>query len=486
MVLYPWQYLKKQLYFLQLENYDLKRFWKVLKHQDLESVEPFRQELVWTWKLRIVFSLSFILYLVFILFSSWNLYILTNITLLAGLLFLTLIYVLPALFVYLLILSVLLLTPFDQLAKYIIITKAKLKLKSFDKLTIIGITGSYGKTTLKEVLFTILSNNFNTVKTVDNKNTPLGIAAQIQKQITKNTRIFIVEMGAYYQGDIRAICKLTPPDIALLTGINEAHLERFGSLQKTIATKFELIETTNPEGMVILNADNQLVKDNYPGYIGKHSVQFYSFKNDPLATLIIKNRKFSDTKLEWSFELWQGKKKIGAFTTKLLGEYSLATISAAVLVALDLGIEPEAIAKSIAKLEPIPHRLQPIANPNGIVVIDDSYNGNSEGAAEAIKLLAKFAKRRKIYITPGLVETGEQAESVHFDIGAKLATTADLVILVKNSVTPFIAKGLEQHGFKKNQIIWFDSASQAHEGLGGILKKGDVVLFQNDWPDNYY
>ena len=119
------------------------------------------------------------------------------------------------------------------------------------------------------------------------------------------------------------------------------------------------------------------------------------------------------------------------------------------------------------------------------MIIDDSYNGNPDGVEEAINTLSQFKQRRKIYVTPGLVEMGKKTAEIHYNIGNKLAKVADLVVLIKNSVTPHIAHGLKDGGLDENKIVFYESADQAYKNLNKIVKSGDVVLLQNDWPDNY-
>ena len=158
----------------------------------------------------------------------------------------------------------------------------------------------------------------------------------------------------------------------------------------------------------------------------------------------------------------------------------------AVILAEALGMSREEITRGVAMLRPMSHRLQPLLTPGGILVIDDSYNGNPEGAAEAIQVLGRFRKRRKIYLTPGLVEVAEKSREIHRHLGELLSKSADMVLLIKNSSSVFIGEGLEKGGFDRENIVWFDSASRAHSALPGILKEGDAILFQNDWPDNYF
>ena len=157
----------------------------------------------------------------------------------------------------------------------------------------------------------------------------------------------------------------------------------------------------------------------------------------------------------------------------------------AICVAEALGMTRAEITHGVVMTRSIAHRLAPFSTANGVLVIDDSYNGNPDGAREAVRVLARFKNRRKLYITPGLVEMGKMSAEIHRTIGRKLATVADIVILIKNSATAYIAEGLASANFKKQNIIWFASAHEAHAALPAILKSEDIVLFQNDWPDNY-
>ena len=443
--------VRRFIYLLQLENYDLGRFWRVVTKKPF-SRQKARQDLVWTPKLAAVFVLSILLqiltaYLILLPLARSDIY-LGLFPLVFAFLFLLFLFVN---FVFL-SLAVLILKPADYLIKYFVVSQGKSKIEQMPKLKVIAITGSYGKTTMKEVLATILSERFTVLKTPESVNTPVGISRLILKQLNLSVEVFIAEMGAYHTGDIKALCEIARPDIAILTGINEAHLERFGGIENTIKAKFEIVENAKKDALIVLNNDDRLVHEHYKYFIGARGVQFY---------------KATERLLEYP-------------AVPVLGEYIWAVINACVIIARQFGMKDQEILAGIAKIQPVPHRLQKIENPNGITVIDDSYNGNPDGVREAIKVLSRFDGRRKVYITPGLVEAGEKAKALHNAIGKQLNGVADLLILVKNSVTPFIAEELDQH-----KVIWFDSALEAHAALPNILQKGDVILFQNDWPDNY-
>ena len=447
--------IKYHLYLLQLENYNLGRYWRVAPKK-IFLRDKIRQKIVWTPKLSGVFTLAIILQIAVAYFAVRPL---ANDEVYLGFF--------PATFMFLflflsffhfvfLTLAVLAVWPFDYMVKSYLVNKARTKMKQLTHdrgLVVIGITGSYGKTTMKEALAAILSIKFKIVKTPESVNTPVGISRLILSQLTVETEIFIVEMGAYQRGDIRALCEIAKPDIAVLTGINEAHLERFRSIENTIKGKFEIVENARVGGLVVLNGDDARVKENYQKFTDQRRVELYNAASS----------KYQD------------------LTVPLLGDYIWGIINACGIIASELRLSEEEIRRGIINLKPIPHRLQLIENRSaGITVIDDSYNGNPDGAREAIKALAKFEGRRKIYITPGLVEMGERSREVHKEIGRELAGVADIVILIRNSVTPLIAVELDPH-----KVIYFDSATLAHNSLQNILKHGDVVMFQNDWPDNY-
>ena len=160
-------------------------------------------------------------------------------------------------------------------------------------------------------------------------------------------------------------------------------------------------------------------------------------------------------------------------------------IRACVQVGTYLGLNSAQIREGISQIKPVPHRLQPISAAGDVLVIDDSYNGNPAGVREAISVLNKFTNRRKVFITPGLVEMSEKTQQIHEEVGRLLGQAADLVILIRNSVTPYIAEGLKSTNFSERNLRWFETAQEAHASMVDIIRPGDVVLFQNDWPDNY-
>ncbi|PJA55295.1 hypothetical protein CO165_04330, partial [Candidatus Roizmanbacteria bacterium CG_4_9_14_3_um_filter_33_18] len=370
-------------------------------------------------------------------------------------------------YIFLIIINVLLL-PIDMLIKELLIFLAKNKLKKLTNIKIIGVAGSYGKTGMKDLITTVLSEKYQVVKTPESVNTPVGIARTILNKIDEKTDILVVEIGEYYPGDIKNICSIAPSQIGVITGINEAHLERLKSIDNSVKTIFEIAQNMKPNGILLLNGKDKHIKNNYKKFILNQEVYFYLSKG----------------KIEFNEDA------PGFIYQKLffpvLGQYNLDKIDGVIYLAKKLGLTLQEIESGLKKIKTPAHRLQPILNrEKNILIIDDSYNGNPDGVEEAIKTLSLFKKRRKIFVTPGLVEIGNKSRDVHQRIGKRLNDVVDLVILVKNSVTPDIEEGLINAGFNKNNIIWFDSMMEAQNNLGSILRSGDVVLFQNDWPDNY-
>jgi UDP-N-acetylmuramoyl-tripeptide--D-alanyl-D-alanine ligase len=458
-----------QLLLLQLEEYDLKRYLKAVANtRGLPPKSPIRKPLVWTAKIKSVYALSLLLFLatLFVVNSS-------GINPLVRLAILVLMAVVHFFFHFIFITAAaVLLSPFDYMIKELTIYRAKMKIRELKKLKIIGVAGSYGKTGMKEFISSVLEQKYNVVKTGGSVNTPYAIAELILKKLTNDTEIFVLEMGEYYRGDIENICKIARPDISVVTGINEAHLERLKTIDNTVSTIFEIVENMNPKGLVVLNAKDKTVKSNYKRFVKNQEVYLYQNRN----------RGDFDEKIP-GYVINISKNRV---FFPLLGSYNLDKIDGAVFIGKKLGLNDNELVNGIKNIRPVPHRLQPIVNPQSkTLIIDDSYNGNPDGVEEAIKTLKLFGKRTKIYVTPGLVEMGEKSPEIHYNIGRSLADTADLVVLIKNSVTPDIERGLLDNKFNPKQIVWFESADEAYRNIKNLAKPSSVVLLQNDWPDNY-
>lgn len=475
----PLQFIRFHTALLQLEEYDLARFLRKAIIRWNRPPVKLRKNIRWTPKLSGVFVLA----LGLLVAAAWFLARISGLPAWTGILFGLLgSYV----FFIFLLFSALAYMPVDFVLKRVIIKLARRKMENFKDLKIIGIAGSYGKTTMKEMIAAVLSARYRVVKTPENINTPLGISGVILRKLKPEHEIFIVEMGEYTPGDIEYICSLTRPDVAVVTGINEAHMERMGNLMRSEAAIFEAVTHARDNALLLLNYDDEVVRKS--SFIAdRDNIIWYSREKNEKNNLAPKNVRFDQNGGGWSFDLYENKTKLGGVKLPHLGGYAIADCIGVVKLARKLGLNWREISAGLGELKPVPHRLQPIFNQsNNVLVIDDSYNGNPAGVREAVDVLSRFANRRRVCVTPGLVETGKRTREVHTEIGNQLAKVADLVVLIENSVTKSIASGLADAGFEPTRILWYETANQMTSRVGEFVRPGDVVLFQNDWPDNYF
>jgi UDP-N-acetylmuramoyl-tripeptide--D-alanyl-D-alanine ligase len=349
--------------------------------------------------------------------------------------------------------------------------------------TVIGITGSYGKTTTKELLASVLSSRFRTVKTPESWNTPMGLTRAIRERLTEQHEIFVVEMGAYQRGDIGTLCRLTgPPRIGILTGVNEQHQERMGSIENTMKTKYELIEAVQPGGLAIFNADNPYVRR-----LAEQTahVRVVRVGIDPA------NGPFDYTAREISvspegtrFTVVAGGAAV-PFRTRLLGEHFILNVLAATAAAVECGMTLPQIAAAVASVPPVPHRLQLLPSPEGITTIDDAYSANPDGARAALRVLSGMRDGKRILVTPGFVELGAQEEAFNRDLGRLATAACDILVLVGPRRTAPIREGALGAGMSADRIEVVRSIADARAYLAHIARPGDTILFENDLPDNY-
>ncbi|MBR5192572.1 MAG: UDP-N-acetylmuramoyl-tripeptide--D-alanyl-D-alanine ligase [Clostridia bacterium] len=382
----------------------------------------------------------------------------------------------PIIIPYLLFLAYIINEPFETLIRKHHLKNALLKLERTEVIKI-GITGSYGKTSVKEILKVILSQKYRVLASPESFNTPLGIALAVKK-LDSTHDIFIAEMGARVKGDIDRLAKMVKPTYAVLTGITSQHLESFGSLETLKDTKYELFENLNEKGKAFFNVDGEDAVELYNKFNGdKYST---GVKGDNFVTA----KEIETTVKGTKFMLCiRGEEPI-LCQTSLLGMHSISNICLAVSVAYKLGLTKEEIAQGINRIKSVGHRLELIPNNKNIVIIDDSYNANETGVVAAMETLNLF-NGRKIVLTPGLVELGKRENIANFNFGKLLATNANIVIIIGKHNAEMLINGLVEGGMAKENIIFAKNLKKGNEELNKIIKEGDVVLFENDLPDNY-
>ena len=342
----------------------------------------------------------------------------------------------------------------------------------------IGITGSWGKTSVKFILGTILGEKFNTYITPASYNTPMGVTKAIRSGLEPGHRVFIAEMGARHVGDIKEMCRLVHPQMGIITSVGPQHLDTFHTIERIIKTKYELIEALPADGEAFFADDNGICRKLYEQTkIKKHLSGMDPRVNEVWAEDIQYNPEGS------SFMLCKGNDKIICHT-QLLGELNIQNILLCASVAFSLGLNLSQIARGISRIKPVDHRLQLIRHPGGLNVIDDSFNSNIQGARQAFQVLKQFPGKR-IVITPGMVELGEQEYEMNRQFGTFMADCCDLAILVGKKRSEAIAGGLREKGYPDSAVLTVASLEDATDLLKKSAGAGDTVLFENDLPDNY-
>lgn len=355
-------------------------------------------------------------------------------------------------------------------------------LRAHGQLTVIGITGSYGKTSTKNYLLRILSERYDTLATPGNFNTLPGVIRTIREQLKPNHRIFIVEMGAKQKGDIKEICDLVHPQIGIVTSVGEMHLETFGSVDNVRSTKFELLRSLPADGTGIVNLDSE-------GIAGAElpancRIITYGMKAEGTDYRAV-GADFSPRGSSFAIE----RRGLDAITvqTPLAGGTNILNITGAMAAADAAGVPDRNKIQAAARLQPVLHRLS-VHNNNGITVLDDAYNSNPEGARTALEMVRDFKLPeggRRIVVTPGFVELGERQYEANRQLGREIAAAADTAVVVNRLNRQAILEGLAEAGFDPRNTITADSLREAAAKLQSIVRRGDIVLYENDLPDTF-
>lgn len=364
-------------------------------------------------------------------------------------------------------------SPLEILIKKFYISKATKKLEKLNIIKI-GITGSYGKTSTKNILATILEKEYKVCVSPQNYNTEMGLTKTILENLDDHD-VIIAEMGARHIGDIKSLTKIIKPQYGILTTIGNQHLETFKTLENIENTKNELPLSIPENGIMVFNGDSQSGIKLYKNYKGN---KYLSCCEDGYS--YAKNIITDDSGSRFDMIL---DKDILHIETKLLGKCNINNIVTASTLAHLLGISNNDIVSAVKSLLPSPHRLELIKN-NYFTIIDDSYNSNIIGAKEALETLSKF-QGSKIVVTPGLVEMGEEQSDVNFKLGTMIADVADYIIIMNETNKNYILSGAISHNFDREKIYFCSSRKRQKELLQLLTNKGCVVLFENDLPDNY-
>lgn len=366
--------------------------------------------------------------------------------------------------------------PIEKMVYYYYKFKAIKKLKS-KNIPVVGITGSYGKTSSKNIINDILNVKYNSFATPKSFNTPYGIINSINNYLDKFNDIFIVEMGAFKIGEIRQNCNLVHPKYGIITTIGEAHLESFGSKENIQKGKFELVESLPSDGLAILNGDDEYqlsykIKNNC-------SVKWIGIDNKRVD-LCATNIKLS--KNGTSFDcIFKGDKNKYTFNTKLLGKHNVYNILAGILLGKELGMTIDELKRGVSLVKPIEHRLE-LKKIGMINIIDDAYNSNPVGSKMALDIL-KLMDGKKIIVTPGMIELGDKQYELNYKFGEYISKSVDAAILIGKNQTKPIYDALKKNKFIDNNLYVLNDVRDAFKLLNKIADSNTYVLLENDLPD---
>ncbi len=370
-------------------------------------------------------------------------------------------------------LSHFLILPVENLIKKRLILKATRFLHEFKGVKI-AIVGSFGKTSIKNILFDILKTKFKVVKTPENYNTPMGICKTL-KLVEDDTEILILEMGARQKGDIKELVEIVKPNLAIVSSVGEMHIETFGDFETLKSTKFEIVKHIDKNAVLFFNGKSKTTLEMFKKCDVK---KVLTNQND--SDYFAKNLKINKEGMK--FELVE-KGKVCNIKSCLLGELNAQNIVICFAVCRYLGMTSEKISNAISCLSPIKNRLE-LIKKGSFTIIDDTYNANFEGAVEALKTLSLFNGKRLV-ITCGIVELGSIQYEKNFQLGKEISKVADRVLIMNKVNKKALLNGLKAGGFSENEINFASLRSEQKVWLKNNIKKNCVVLFQNDLPDSF-
>ena len=353
---------------------------------------------------------------------------------------------------------------------------AKKMLRACPNLKIIGITGSYGKTSVKYYLTTLLRSKYNVLMTPESYNTPMGVVKTIRGSLKATDEIFVCEMGAKWVGDIKELCDIVHPHHGIITSIGPQHLESFKTLDAIKGTKFELADALPEGGMLFLNGDDE----NIDSYKGNRKHISYSLDNGDYSAFDIAVSERGTT-----FKVKAPDGETQEFSTKLIGRHNVLNIVGAIAVSHKMGIALKDLRSAVRKLEGVPHRLQ-LSDKGNMTIIDDAYNSNPSGTKAALEALSLF-NGYKILVTPGMVELGSKQDELNREFGSNAADVCDYVVLVGEKQAVPIKAGLLDKNYDESKIYVASNINEALTHVYALNSQGKkkIVLLENDLPDNY-
>lgn len=367
--------------------------------------------------------------------------------------------------------------------------------------TVIAVTGSYGKTSVKHILAHVLGCYHPTLMTPGSINTPMGISRIIREKLTDAHRFFIVEMGAYGVGSIARLCRLAPPDFAIITNVGPAHYERFKDLATVVRAKFELAHATVARGGRVVLPAALLEHGHARDFASANEgAVLLCASADGGAGADVTGTAGGAGAAEPSVGVLEAGQDLSGIHARLLyqgqeyevrapihGMHHVDNVALAFASACGVGVEPQRVVSALRSLPQIAHRLEVKPQPDGSVLIDDAYNSNPSGFASALNLLDLYRKsgRRGVLVTPGMVELGTLHDSAHAELGARAATCADVLLAVAPARIPTLVDAFRTAAGPDQLVVECADFAAARAWLAANIGPGDAVLLENDLPDLY-
>lgn len=358
--------------------------------------------------------------------------------------------------------------------------KARRHLASRPELKVVAITGSYGKTSVKFILAELLRQRYEVLATPSSFNTPMGICVVINQHLKPHHQVLVLEMGMRYAGDIEELCAIARPEVALVTTVGVAHLETMGSIEAIAREKGSLLTHMKPGGMAVLNGDNVWTREmqGVQGQTVKVSVD-----GNEDADFLARDVRYSRKGVHFTV-VERATGETAEVESRLLGSHNVLNVLLGIATARAMGLRLRQIAHAVPRIQPVEHRLK-LREENGLVVIDDAFNSNPVGARGAVDVLSQMEGGQRIIVTPGMVELGERQAEENRAFGAYMASRVDWAVLVGPRQTAPIQEGLLEANFPNDRMVVVRSLKEAQEWLRAHAQQGDIVLYENDLPDQY-
>ena len=360
------------------------------------------------------------------------------------------------------------------------INDARRIVKSSAQLEVVGITGSYGKTSTKHTVHAILAEQHNTLMTPESYNTPMGITITVRNMLKPIHRMFIAEMGAYKPGEILELCEIAYPKYGILTSVGPQHLETYKTIENVQKTKFELIEYLPADGIGFINIDDNNIRE-YAKTKLNAKCKVFTYGIDREADYRGMNLRVDENGTTFDVLFRDGE--VATFTTKLLGQHNIYNIIASIALGRELNISVAKMQIATRKMKPVAHRLE-IKRSGNFTIIDDAFNSNPVGSKMALEVLGQMNGKR-IVVTPGMVDLGTQQYELNKAFGTYMKDTCDFVILVGKKQTEPIQKGLKEVDYPQDKIFVAANLTEGLQKMNEVVEAGAFVLLENDLPELY-